>query len=127
MTKAVIESATGAVSSRPIMQLIDLLGTKWIMRILWEMNSGPCTFRELQDRCGGISPTMINNRMKDLIAENLVDKDSPSGYQLTALGKELVILFSPLNQWAEDWVKQRDDRLNEKRDENLIEQEGTQL
>ncbi len=107
MTKALIEATAGATSSRPIMQLIDLLGTKWMMRILWEMNSGPCTFRELQDRCGGISPTMINNRMKDLIAENLVDKDSPSGYQLTELGKELVLLFSPLNQWAEEWVEKR--------------------
>jgi DNA-binding HxlR family transcriptional regulator len=114
MTKAVIEVVAESSSSRPIMQLIDLLGTKWIMRILWEMNSGPWTFRELQDRCGGISPTMINSRMKDLIAENLVDKDSPSGYKLTVLGKELVMLFSPLNQWAEEWVEKRDNKKFEK-------------
>ena len=108
MTKAVFQNSTEVASStRPIMQLIDLLGTKWIMRILWEMNAGPCTFRELQDRCGGISPTMINNRMKDLIAGNLVDKDSPNGYQLTELGQELLELFAPLNQWAEKWAEKR--------------------
>lgn len=95
------------VSSRPIMQLIDLLGRKWVMRILWEMNAGPCTFRQLQDRCGGISPTVINSRMKDLIAAKLIEKDSPSGYQLTKSGEELLKLFGPLNQWAEHWVKNK--------------------
>ncbi len=109
MTTMGSSSEAEVKSTRPIMQLIDLLGTKWIMRILWEMNVGPCTFRELQDRCGGISPTMINNRMKDLIESNLVDKDSPGGYQLTDSGKELVILFSPLNQWAEHWAKERNE------------------
>lgn len=109
MMKVEAASEVEEKSTRPIMQLIDLLGTKWIMRILWEMNTGPCTFRQLQERCGGISPTMINNRMKDLIVANLIDKDSPSGYQLTDLGKELVILFSPLNQWAEQWAVKRDE------------------
>lgn len=110
MTKAIADSEIEEKSSRPVMQLIDLLGTKWIMRILWEMNAGPCTFRELQQRCGGLSPTMINNRMKDLIEANLVNKDSPSGYQLTGLGAELVLLFEPLNHWAEQWVDKRDEK-----------------
>lgn len=104
---------TKSGSSRPIMQLIDLLGKKWIMRILWEMNAGPCTFRELQDRCGGISPTVINSRLKDLMASNLIDKDNPSGYQLTGPGKELMNLFTPLNEWAEQWSdhsKKRSDK-----------------
>lgn len=92
-------------ASRPIMRLIDLLGKKWVMRIIWEMNAGSCTFRELQDRCGGISPTVINGRMKDLIAAGLINKDNPSGYQLTQAGQELLELFGPLNQWAEQWAK----------------------
>jgi DNA-binding HxlR family transcriptional regulator len=98
-------------TSRPIMQLIDLLGKKWIMRILWEMNAGPCTFRELQGRCGGISPTVINSRMKDLVAADLIDKASPSGYQLTKSGEELLHLFGPLHQWAEQWVEKRDEQV----------------
>jgi NADH pyrophosphatase NudC (nudix superfamily) len=36
MTNAVIESATGAASSRPIMQLIDLLGTKECNFVHWD-------------------------------------------------------------------------------------------
>jgi DNA-binding HxlR family transcriptional regulator len=102
-----LEVAKPASAPRPIMELIDLLGKKWVLRILWEMNTGPCTFRQLQDRCGGISPTVINGRMKDLMAANLVDKDSPSGYQLTDLGKELLLLFIPLNQWAQQWAEQK--------------------
>jgi DNA-binding HxlR family transcriptional regulator len=33
---------------------------------------------------------------------------------LTVLGKELVMLFSPLNQWAEEWVEKRDNKKFEK-------------
>ncbi len=35
----------GAESRRPIMQLLDLLGRRWALRILWELRSGPRGFR----------------------------------------------------------------------------------
>ena len=91
-------------SQRPIMQLIDILGKKWVMRILWELNAGPCTFRELQGRCGDISPTIINTRIKDLCVAQFVLKTQDSGYALSEQGKELIELFNPLNSFADRWV-----------------------
>ncbi len=90
---------------RPIMLLIDLLGRKWLMRILWEMRLGTCSFRELQARCGSISPTVVNKRIKELIENKLLEKNQPSGYQLTALGQELIMLFDPIDQWVTKWEK----------------------
>jgi len=90
---------------RPVMVLIDLMGKKWVLRILWELHQGPCTFRELQNRCGDISPTIINKRVKELITMNLVTKAEPSGYLLTKYGEELIDLFHPLNAWAKKWSK----------------------
>lgn len=90
---------------RPIVLLIDLLGKKWMMRILWELNQGPCTFRELQSRCGDISPTMVNKRVKELLEVNLLQKQKPSGYCLSPLGVELIELFDPVNAWASKWSK----------------------
>ncbi|OUS24234.1 hypothetical protein A9Q99_25205 [Gammaproteobacteria bacterium 45_16_T64] len=90
-------------STRPINQLLDILGKKWVLRILWELHTEPCTFRELQGRCGDISPTMINNRVKDLCAGNLVEKTPDQGYRLSTFGKELVDVFMPLNDFATRW------------------------
>ncbi len=88
---------------RPIMVLIDLLGRKWLMRILWELRDHTCTFRELQNRCGNISPTIVNKRVKELVEANLVVKAKPNGYRLTPLGVELVDLFGPINKWTGKW------------------------
>jgi DNA-binding HxlR family transcriptional regulator len=98
-------SAKNTRDRRPIMILIDLLGRKWVMRILWELNSGSCTFRELQHRCGDISPTMVNRRLKELTAYHLVEKIKPAGYRLTHLGSELIGLFEPVDAWVKEWEK----------------------
>ena len=92
-------------NQRPIMRLIDLLGKKWMMRIIWELTGDPCSFRRLQERCGNISPTVLNNRIKELISVNLVTKAKPNGYCLTDIGMELVELFHPLNSWVNKWDK----------------------
>lgn len=88
---------------RPMMLLIDLLGRKWSMRIIWELKQETCTFRELQIRCGGISPTIVNRRVKDLLEANIITKSEPKGYKLSQIGYELVDLFDPINQWSQRW------------------------
>jgi DNA-binding HxlR family transcriptional regulator len=95
---------TSTSSPRPIVQLIDILGKKWVLRILWELNEGSCTFRTLQSRCGDISPTIINTRIKDLCSAQLVNKSPESGYTLTQQGYELIELFYPINDFANRWV-----------------------
>ena len=95
------------MSQRPIVQLIDILGRKWVLRILWELNQGPCSFRELQSRCDDLSPTTINNRIKELMAESLVIKTLDAGYGLSPLGDELVELFMPLNNFAQRWQQDK--------------------
>ncbi len=88
------------MSQRPIVQLIDLLGRKWVMRIIWELREGPCTFRALQERCGDISPTVVNARLKDLQTAGLLGRIAGEGYALTEQGHELIALFFPLDDFA---------------------------
>ncbi|OUR95021.1 hypothetical protein A9Q81_14765 [Gammaproteobacteria bacterium 42_54_T18] len=95
------------VNKRPITELIDLLGRKWVLRILWELNLGSCTFRELQARCGDISPTTINKRIKELCSANLVIKSKDSGYNLSPQGKELITLFEPINSFSKRWASSK--------------------
>ncbi len=73
------------------------------MRILWELRDGPCTFRALQERCGGVSPTVLNQRIREFRETALVETGNDGGYQLTALGIELGEALAPLKAWADRW------------------------
>ena len=42
-------------SSRPVMRVLDVLGHRWALRILWELRDGPVGARELLARCAGLS------------------------------------------------------------------------
>jgi DNA-binding HxlR family transcriptional regulator len=94
----------GSKTGRPIMVLLDLLGRRWVLRLVWELREKPRRFRELQDAIGA-SPTIVNERLADLRAAGLVELDPDSGYRLTALGCELLRLFLPLHLWSEKWAK----------------------
>jgi DNA-binding HxlR family transcriptional regulator len=89
----------------PVLDLIDILGRKWVLRILWELDTQAGTFRDIQTRCGDLSPTIINKRLKELQEAALIIKSQHRGYELSELGKELVAFFYPVNDFAEKWQK----------------------
>ena len=86
------------------MVLLDALGQRWTLRIIWELRDGPHTFRLLQSRCEAVSPTVLNTRLKTLRSLNLVETTS-TGYALSQQGEALLEKLSPLNKWSEDWAK----------------------
>lgn len=95
----------GSKSGAPIMALFDLLGRRWAMGVLWTLRENePSTFRELQDRCESISPAVLNQRLKELKAAQLVDR-SDAGYVCTKKGRELYGQLVPLGSWAKRWAK----------------------
>ncbi|WP_137886868.1 helix-turn-helix domain-containing protein [Pseudomonas sp. 2FE] len=95
----------GSDTGRPIMALLDLLGRRWSLRVLWELQLHPATFRELQARCEGLSPSVLNTRLNEL-REALLVHNGDAGYQLTAQGEELIRRCLPLTEWAEGWAAQ---------------------
>src|SRR5690242_1335981 len=94
----------GSRTGRPIMALLDLLGRRWTLRIVWELREEARRFRELQDSIGA-SPTIINTRLTELRDARLVELEPDSGYRLTALGEELLRLMLPLHVWSDKWAK----------------------
>lgn len=95
----------GSRTGRPIMALLDLIGRRWSLRILWELRQGPLNFRDLQARAGGISPSVLNTRLKELKEAGLVTPSSEAGYQLTPEGVTLGTALQPLTGWAERWAR----------------------
>jgi DNA-binding HxlR family transcriptional regulator len=87
------------------MALLDLVGRRWALRIVWELRGGALTSRALRDACGGISPTVLNDRTKELRDAALIELEEPAGYALTPLGRELLDRFSPLVEWSERWAE----------------------
>jgi DNA-binding HxlR family transcriptional regulator len=90
-----------------IAEIIDLLSKKWVMRIIWELRVEPLTFRELQAACEGLSPSVLNNRLKLLQFAQLAQKGAARGYALTNMGQDLLEVYKPLNRWAITWQAKR--------------------
>jgi DNA-binding HxlR family transcriptional regulator len=95
----------GSSSGRPIMALLDLLGRRWTLRIVWELREQPLTSRALRTACDDASPTVLQARLTDLREAGLLELVPESGYRLTVLGRELFDQFMPLNRFAERWSK----------------------
>ena len=98
-------SIRGSRTGRPIMALLDLLGKRWSLRILWELRGEPLTSRALRSACDEASPTVLQARLTELREAGFVELGDAGGYSLTPLGRELCETFMPLHRFAERWRK----------------------
>lgn len=95
----------GSKTGAPLMALFDLLGRSWALGALWQLcESGPTTFRGLRDRCEGVSPTVLNKRLKELRCAGLIDHGA-DGYHATRLGRDLYQMLMPMRTWSHQWAK----------------------
>ncbi len=92
----------GSTTGRPIMALLDLLGRRWTLRVLWELSKEPLGFRELQRRCDNMSSSMLDTRLRDLTQAGFASNDG-GPWQLTPLGRDLLAKLEPLNAFATGW------------------------
>lgn len=88
------------------MAALDLLGRRWSLRVVWELRASPATFRELRERCDGVSPAVLNTRLAELREAGLLEL-SAQGYRHTELGAALLAALKPLDAWATRWAKQQ--------------------
>jgi DNA-binding HxlR family transcriptional regulator len=98
----------GSKTGRPIMALFELLGRRWALRIIWELRDGSLRFRALREKCGGVSPTILNQRLRELREAAIVTLED-EGYSLTEQGWDLFAALAPLSRWAERWKERMED------------------
>jgi DNA-binding HxlR family transcriptional regulator len=94
----------GSRTGRPIMALLDLLGRRWTLRVLWELRNGALNARALRTACDEASPTVLQARLSELRLAGLVDHATGRGYALTASGDALLVAFGPLYDFADTWA-----------------------
>jgi DNA-binding HxlR family transcriptional regulator len=100
----------GSATGRPIMAALDLLGRRWVLRILWELRDGPLGFRALQKACDGMSSSVLASRLADLSSTGIVIIDDNGDYALSEIGQHLRTAMRPLLDWSDEWATSLDER-----------------
>jgi len=88
------------------MALFDLIGRRWTLRVIWELEQAgqPLTFRRLRSACGDVSSSVLARRLHEL-TEALIVERTAAGYTLTAAGHALVTSLQPVLAWAREWSR----------------------
>jgi len=76
------------------MALLNFLGRRWVLRILWELREEPLGFRALQARCDNLSPTILSRRLNELRSMAIATQGEGGEYALTRAGKKALQMLS---------------------------------
>ena len=95
----------GSKTGKPLMAALDLFGRRWVLRIVWELRNGPLTSRALSAACGGVSPSILQQRLDELRLAKIIMLELNRGYALTNIGQGLFQALEPLQIWAARWGK----------------------
>ena len=89
---------------------LNVLGQKWVMRIVRVLGERTQRFCELQDALGGANSATLSQRLKLLEDEGLVDRTMVSEvphwveYSLTTKGSDLRRAIHGIDRWADRWA-----------------------
>ena len=94
----------------PIAKAADLFCERWTPLIIRDLAAGATRFSELQRGVPLMSPTLLSNRLKHLIAEGIVEQRPRPGmkgstYHLTQAGEEFVPIVNLLGTWGQRWTR----------------------
>jgi DNA-binding HxlR family transcriptional regulator len=84
------------------------LGKRWNAVVLGSLSGGPAGFRELSRAIGGISDSMLSDRLSDLTKAGLITRTVDEGpplavsYALTERGRALMPALEQIALWAQE-------------------------
>lgn len=88
-----------------IARSLEVIGEKWTLLIVRDLLRGPQRFSDLRRFMGGITPKWLTNRLRELEAAGIVERDSEEGrrevwYRLTQKGRDLAPVLESLTVWG---------------------------
>lgn len=83
---------------------MDLLGQRWSLRILWELEPDQMGFLELRRRMDNCSSSMLSERLRLLQEAGVIEKNPSRTYELTYAGIRLCQALEPLWEWSQTWA-----------------------
>jgi DNA-binding HxlR family transcriptional regulator len=88
-----------------MLALLDLLGRRWALRILWELRQQPGSFLGLQRRCDSMSTSVLTQRLTELREAQLIEHDQAGEYTLTEHGIRLLARLDGIDEWTQEWAR----------------------
>lgn len=104
----VAPSVPTAIScEQQLMAVFALLGKRWSGIVVGTLLQRPARFRELANAIPGISDSVLNERLRELMAAGLIQRELADGpatavlYRLTPAGEDLRPALTELRSWAD--------------------------
>jgi DNA-binding HxlR family transcriptional regulator len=91
-----------------VRETADLLERRWQLSIIYAALTGALRFNEFADAVAGISPRMLSERLRDLEAAGLVQRNViPSSpptveYRLTERGRRLAPIIEAMREYSRE-------------------------
>src|SRR4051794_23397037 len=98
----------------PIARALDVLGDRWTIPILRELSFGDQRFTDLREHLPGIAPTVLTQRLRELVEDDLVttrpaESSRRSVYSLTRRGRGAAPILKELARWGMPLLERRAD------------------
>lgn len=90
----------------PLRQLINIVGDKWTLPVLYVLKHGTKRYSEIQREIPGISKKMLTQTLRRLESDNILKRKvypvvpPKTEYSLTSFGRELIEPLEVLADWA---------------------------
>jgi DNA-binding HxlR family transcriptional regulator len=104
-------SAAAEVCARgdaALARAFEFLGKRWNGVVLGNLREGPAGFRELSRSIGGISDSVLSDRLSDLAQAGLIVRTVDEGpplavaYALSDRGKALIPALEQISLWSQE-------------------------
>jgi DNA-binding HxlR family transcriptional regulator len=89
---------------------LDRVGDRWTLLVVRELLLGDRTFRDLQTALDGISPSLLTQRLDELAADGLIERNAAPRrskgveYRLSDAGRGLEPVIIELIRWGGRWM-----------------------
>ena len=91
----------------PSRQLLDRMSDKWVTLVLCALRDKPQRYSQLARTIAGVSQKMLTQTLRSLERDGMLTRSVTATvpvtvtYELTALGRSLLVVFAQLKDWAE--------------------------
>ena len=90
----------------PVAHALDLVGERWALLLVRELQHGPLRYSDLLERLEGCSTNVLAARLKDLEAGGVIERRklpppaASTVYELTEAGEALAPVLAALARWG---------------------------
>ena len=102
------------VKGRDMVDVMEVLGSKWNLLIIWKLKDGPLRFTELQKRMGDVNSKTVTEHLRFLEKNNIIGRviyaEVPPRveYSLTEHGEAIIPVFEDILVWGESLPSPRE-------------------